>query len=116
MKFLSKSSRLGLIFVGTQTVLVSLIPLWAKLYHFPCDVICIFSDNLSYFLLFNFPGWILSITPVTYILDIMRPLSVKLKGDFFITDYLFLFLSSSIIYYFIGFLIEKLWHRWRHPK
>jgi len=37
MKFLSKLSRLGLIFVGIQTILVLLIPLWAKLYKFPCN-------------------------------------------------------------------------------
>lgn len=116
MKFFSKLSKLGLIFVGTQTVLLLLIPLWTKLYQFPCNVLCILSDSFGYFVILNIPGWLLWGTPIGRILDIFKPQTVKLSGEVYMTDYLFMFLSSATIYYFISVLIEKLWHRWHRNK
>lgn len=114
MNFLSKLSKFGLILVGIQTVLVVLIPLWTKLYQFPCNVICILSDQIGYFILINIPGWLLWGTPVGRIPDIFKPQAVKLSGEIFITDYLFMFLSTAIVYYLIGWIIEKLWKNLHH--
>lgn len=114
MNFLSKLSRLGLILMGIQTVLLLLIPLWTKLYQFPCNVICILSDQIGYFILLNIPGWLLWGTPMGRILDGLKPQIVKLSGEIYITDYLFMFISSAIIYYLIGWLIEKLWKKLHH--
>ncbi len=114
MKFFSKLSRLGSIFVGIQIILVLLIPLWTRLYQFSCNIICILSDEIVYFILFNIPGWLVWGTPLGRILDVLKSQAVKSSGDIYITDYFFMFLASSIIYYLIGFLIEKLWHRWHH--
>lgn len=116
MKFLSKLSRLGLVLVGIQTVLLLSIPLLTKVYQFPCNVICILSDQIGYFILLNIPGWLLWGTPVGRVLDSLKPQTIKLSGEIYITDYLFMFLFSAVAYYLIGFLIEKLWHRWRQPQ
>ena len=114
MKFLSKLSRLGLIFVGIQTILVLLIPLWAKFYQFPCNVMCILSNAFGYFVLLIIPGWLLWGTPMGRVLDGLKPQTVKLSGDIYITDYLFMFISSAMFYYLIGFFIERLWKKLRH--
>ena len=111
MQLMNKLSRLGLILIGIQLALVALIPVMTQFYKWSCDFFCAFSDSVFYFHLVNFPGWLLVSTPINNIVRELRP--EKISGNLYITDYVFLFVTSSITYYLLGWVMESLYHRIR---
>lgn len=110
MNFLSKLPRLGLILIGIQVVLTILIPLWTKLYSFPCNVICLIPDNLSFFMLINLPGFLI----FGFLLETPTLKFLLSSPKLHLISYTTTFAISSTIYYFIGWAIEKLWKKLHH--
>ena len=109
-RFLSKFSRLGLVFVGMHALLVLLIPVWIKLFPPSCNIICIFSSEQSYFFLFNMPGWLITFgTFIVNILQEIKPEKVRLSGQITVIDNAVMFAFSSIVYFLIGALIQSMW-------
>lgn len=109
MRFFSK---IGITLVGIQTLLVALVPLFAKLFPTGCNIICIFSEQQGYFILFNVPGMFLLGLPFMYqlIMSLETP-QQRLSGQLTPAFYIVVFLLSALVYYFIGFGIEKLFHK-----
>lgn len=105
-------SRLGLILVGIQTLLTVLIPIFAKIFPSSCSIICIFTEEQVYFFLFNLPGNY--ITSIPFINEFIKHLGTQeqqLSGKITIFHYISIFLSASIIYYFMGLIIEAIFRK-----
>lgn len=108
-KILSKVSKLGVILITIQLILSISLPLWVGLLPNSCnDFICIFTPYQAYFFLFNLPGLFISGIPFIFdFLHSIQPVSVQMKGDLYYTDYLFMFITSSVVYYLLGMVIGK---------
>src|SRR3989344_420615 len=100
-------SKLGLILVGIQTVLVVLIPVFAKIFSGSCSFICIFTQEQGYFFLFNLPGmYIKSLPFIHQFIESLETFQQRLNGEISVISYTLIFLFSAIIYYIIGLGIE----------
>lgn len=105
-------SKLGLILIGLQLLLTALIPVFTKIFDQSCSIICIFSEEQGYFILFNIPG--LYIASIPFMHEFIKNLGAeqqRLSGEITLISNILIFILSAIIYYIIGLGIETIWRK-----
>lgn len=98
--------------IGLQLLLTVLIPVFTKIFDQSCSIICIFSEEQGYFILFNIPG--LYIASIPFMHEFIKNLGTeqqRLSGEIILISNILIFILSAIIYYAIGLGIETIWRK-----
>ena len=101
------TSKMGISFVIIQLFLSVLVLTLSQFINSTCDTFCVGSIHDVFFFIINIPGWLFWGTFYDQLFSTLKPQESLLSGNLYITDYLIIFIFSSIVYYLLGMIIGK---------